>query len=179
MLYATVLRPPAFGQILVSYDDSGARSLPGVIDVITIGKKVRDYQESGKWNWSMKMSNSDKVVVIAKTTWDAMKGKSAIRATWKTETPLESSGNHDSILLDLLNGNEFNTMRKDGNVKEAFTSADKVMERVYESPFLPHNTLEPMNFFANVTPDKVHLVGPVQTPQAAAEVVSDLLGRDI
>ena len=53
------------------------------------------------------------------------------------------------------------------------------MERVYESPFLPHNTLEPMNFFANVTPDKVHLVGPVQTPQAAAEVVSDLLGRDI
>lgn len=179
MLYATVLRPPAFGQILVSYDDSGARSLPGVIDVITIGKKVRDYQESGKWNWSMKMSNSDKVVVIAKTTWDAMKGKSAIRATWKTETPLESSGNHDSILLDLLNGNEFNTMRKDGNVKEAFTSADKIMERVYESPFLPHNTLEPMNFFANVTPDKVHLVGPVQTPQAAAEVVSDLLGRDI
>ena len=179
MLYASVLRPPAFGQVLESYDDSGARSLPGVIDVITIGKKVREFQDSGKRDWSMKMSSSDKVVVIAKTTWDAMKGKKAIKAIWKTDTPLESSETHDKALLDLLNGNKFNTRRKDGNVKKAFASADKVVERVYESPFLPHNCLEPMNFFANVTPEKVHLVGPVQTPEAAAKVVADLLGRDI
>lgn len=179
MLYATVLRPPAFGQVLESYDDSAARSLPGVIDIITIGKKVRDYQDAGKKNWSMQMSGSDKVVVIGKTTWDAMKGKKAIKAIWKTDTPLESSETHDKILLDLLNGNKFNTRRKDGNVKKAFASADKVIERIYESPFLPHNTLEPMNFFANVTTEKVHLVGPVQTPEAAAGVVSELLGRDI
>lgn len=179
MLYASVLRPPAFGQVLESFDDSAAKSLPGVIDVITIGKKVRDYQDAGKSNWSMVMGHSDKVVVIAKTTWDAMKGKKAIKATWKTETPLESSETHDKVLLDLLNGNKFNTRRKDGDVKKAFANADKVIERIYESPFLPHNTLEPMNFFANVTPEKVHLVGPVQTPEAAANVVSELLGRDI
>ncbi|WP_439709200.1 molybdopterin cofactor-binding domain-containing protein [Algibacter lectus] len=48
MLYATVLRPPAFGQILESFDDSEARALPGVVDVITIGEKVRAYNDSGK-----------------------------------------------------------------------------------------------------------------------------------
>ena len=179
MLYACVLRPPAFGQVLESYDDSTAKSLPGVTDVITIGQKIRDYKDSGKNNWSMQMSKSDKVVVIGKTTWDAMKGKKAIKAIWKTESPLESSKTHDKALLDLLHGNKFETLRKDGNVKKAFTEADKILERVYEAPFLPHNTLEPMNFFANVTAERIHLVGPVQTPEAAAQVVSDLLGRAI
>ncbi|GAA4970724.1 xanthine dehydrogenase family protein molybdopterin-binding subunit [Algibacter aquimarinus] len=179
MLYAAVLRPPAFGQVLDTYDASVAKSLPGVVDVITIGKKVREYQESGKRNWSMQISSSDKVVVIAKTTWDAFKGKKALKATWKTDSPLESTEKHDEILNGLLDGKKFNTRRKDGNVTKAFANADKIIERVYESPFLPHNTLEPMNFFANVTDEKVDLVGPVQTPEAAQSVVADLLGRDI
>lgn len=179
MLYASVLRPPAFGQKLESYDASAAKSLPGVVDVITIGKKVRAYNEAGNRNWSMVMSDSDKVVVIAKTTWDAFKGKKALKAVWKTDTPLESTEKHDEILNGLLTGKEFNTRRKDGDVAKAFANADKVIERVYESPFLPHNTLEPMNFFADVTDEKVNLVGPVQTPESAQKVVADLLGRDI
>lgn len=178
MLYASVLRPPAFGQVLESYDASAAKSLPGVVDVITIGEKVRAFQDAGKGSWTWQMSGSDKVVVIANTTWDAFKGKKALKATWKTETPLESTEEHDVALKSLLNGNEFNTLRKDGDVEKAFAEADKVIERIYESPFLPHNTLEPMNFFANVTDEKVHLVGPVQTPEAAQSVVADLLGRD-
>lgn len=178
MLYASVLRPPAFGQLLESYDASKAKAMPGVVDVITIGEKARTILNE-KPNWTVQLSPSDKVVVIAKTTWDAIKGKKAIEAVWKNDSTLESTQDHDKILMDLLNGNTFNTRRKDGNVKRAFAKADKVIERVYESPFLPHNTLEPMNFFANVTPEKVHLVGPVQTPEPAAKVVSQMLGRDL
>ncbi|MCB0624975.1 MAG: xanthine dehydrogenase family protein molybdopterin-binding subunit, partial [Saprospiraceae bacterium] len=37
MQYAVVLRPPAFGQKLVSYDDSAARAVSGVADVIRFG----------------------------------------------------------------------------------------------------------------------------------------------
>lgn len=179
MLYASVLRPPAFGQFLESFDASEAKALPGVIDVITIGDKLRAYKDSGKNDWSVQMSTTDKVVIIAKTTWDAMKGKKAIKATWKTETILESTETHDKALLALLDSNDFKTRRKDGNVKQAFAKADKVVERIYEAPFLPHNCMEPMNFFANVTSDKVHLVGPVQTPESAAKVVADLLGRNL
>ena len=179
MVYASVLRPPAFGQVLESFDDTAARALPGVIDVITIGEKARAYFSKEKPSWTAKLSKSDKVVVIANTTWDAIKGKKAIKAVWKNESDLESTEDHDKILLDLLDGKKFKTRRKDGNVKKAFASADKILERTYESPFLPHNTMEPMNFFANVTPEKVHLVGPVQTPEDAAKVVSELLGRHI
>ncbi|WP_298533617.1 molybdopterin cofactor-binding domain-containing protein [uncultured Algibacter sp.] len=179
MLYAAVLRPPAFGQVLESFDDSGARSLPGVVDVITIGEKLRAFKDSGKTNWSMQMSTTDKVVVIGKTTWDAMKGKKAIKAIWKKDSELESTENHDKELLDLLDSKDLTTKRSDGDVKKAFAEADTVLERIYEAPFLPHNCLEPMNFFANVTPEKVHLVGPVQTPASAQKVVSELLERDI
>lgn len=179
MLYATVLRPPAFGQYLESFDDSEAKALPGVVDVITIGEKVRAFKESGVRDWTVKLSDTDKVVVIAKSTWDAMKGKKAIKAIWKSETALESSETHDKVLLDLLEGDKFKTRRKDGNVKKAFATADKVIERIYEAPFLPHNCMEPMNFFADVNSEKVRLVGPVQTPESAAKVVADLLGRDL
>ncbi len=177
MVYAAVVRPPAFGKNLVSFDDSEARNMPGVIDVITIGEKVRKLAETEDVMHTL-VSQSDKVVVIAETTWQAMKAKEAIKAEWEDATKLESSEQHNEILTGLLDGNKFETLRADGNVKKAFAEADEILERTYESPFLPHNCLEPMNFFAEVTDEKVHLVGPIQTPEWKAGLVSKLLDRD-
>lgn len=180
MVYATVLRPPAFGQILASFDATEAKKITGVIDVITIGEKVRKFLDSGKSNWTFKMSESDKVVVIAKNTWAAIKGKNAIKAVWKTSSKkLENTETHDEILNDILDAKDFDVRREDGNIEKAFAVADKIVERTYHSPFLPHNCLEPMNFFANVTSEKIDLIGPVQTPEFAAMVVSEMLGRDL
>ncbi|MDB4037063.1 molybdopterin-dependent oxidoreductase [Polaribacter sp.] len=179
MVIATVLRPPSFGQKLISFDASEAKKVKGVIDVITIGGKVRKYMESGKNNWTVKLSKSDKVVVIAKNTWAAIKGKKALAAVWENEGKLESTEDHEKALMDILEGKNLNTNREDGAVENAFLTADKVIEKTYHSPFLPHNCMEPMNFYANVTADKIHLVGPVQTPEYAAKVVADLLEFDL
>jgi isoquinoline 1-oxidoreductase beta subunit len=179
MLYASVLRPPAFGQTLESFDATEAKKVKGVIDVITIGDKVRKYVESGKSNWTFTMAETDKVVVIAENTWAAIKGKKALSAIWNTASDLESTETHDKFLTDILDGENFNTRREDGNIKKAFSDADKVIEKTYHSPFLPHNCMEPMNFYANVTPEKIHLAGPVQTPEYAAQVVADLLDFDL
>lgn len=179
MVFAAVLRPPAFGQTLVSFDDTETRAMPGVIDVVTIGEKARNLLDNEEKNWTVHLSPSDKVVVIAKTTWEALQGKNALKAVWKNEQPLESTAMHDKILLELLDGNEFKTMRSDGNIKAAFAKADKVLERTYESPFLPHNCLEPMNFFAHVTNEKIQLAGPVQTPKDTAHAVALLLDRKV
>lgn len=158
MLYASVLRPPAFGKKLKDVDDAEAKVIKGVVEVVKFG---------------------DKVAVLANNTWTAMQGKKALKANWEEDSKLESTKDHDQLLNDLLDGKEFETLRSDGNVKKAFAQADKVIERTYESPFLPHNCMEPMNFFADVTEEKVRLVGPIQTPEWTAKRVSDLLKRDL
>ena len=157
MLYASVLRPPAFGQKLKTFDDAIARSKEGVVDIFQFGNKI---------------------AVLANSTWEAMRGKKALNAIWEKDTKLESTEDHDKLLTDLLNGKKFNTLRSDGNVKEAFASADQVLDKTYESPILPHNCLEPMNFFANVTDEKIELVGPIQTPKGTAERIAAELKRD-
>jgi len=157
MQFVSVLRPPAFGQTLVSFDDSNARTVNGVTDVLQFGNKV---------------------AVLATSTWAAMKGKKALTANWQQEGTAESTEMHDELLLGLLNGTAFETLRKDGDVKKAFAEADQVLERTYESPFLPHNCMEPMNFFANVTDSKIELVGPIQTPAGTAARIAQMLERD-
>lgn len=156
MQYALVVRPPAFGQKLESFDDTDARAVSGVTDVIKFG---------------------DKIAVLANSTWTAMKGKKALNATWTQDSKAEDSDFHDKTLMDLLDGDKFDTRRKDGDVKKAFAEADQVLERTYETPFVPHNCMEPMNFYANVTTDKIHLVGPIQTPAGTAARIARMLGR--
>lgn len=167
MVYASVLRPPAFGQKLKSFDDSKARAVNGVIDVVRFGEKLATLD--GQVNFTRVV---DKVAVIATSTWAAMKGKKALTAEWEHEGKPESTTDHDKELLGILDGNKFDVRRDDGDVKRAFAQADKVIERTYESPFLPHNCMEPMNFYANITEDKAHLVGPIQTPAWASSLVA-------
>tara|TARA_R110002073_G_scaffold326975_1_gene507302 strand:+ start:11411 stop:13621 length:2211 start_codon:yes stop_codon:yes gene_type:complete len=172
MVYASVLRPPAFGKKLVSFDDSKARTVNGVIDVVRFGEKLKTLD--GQIGFTRV---TDKIAVIGTSTWAVMKGKKALIAQWEDEGKLESTEDHDKELFKILNGNKFDTRREDGNVKKAFAQADKVIERTYESPFLPHNCMEPMNFYADVTEDKVHLVGPVQTPAWLSGLAARMLGK--
>jgi isoquinoline 1-oxidoreductase subunit beta len=57
-----------------------------------------------------------------------------------------------------------NQLRKDGDPETAFKNAATIIERTYNAPFLAHNCMEPMNFFANVQEDKALVAGPLQAP---------------
>lgn len=159
MLYAAVVRPPAFGQKLASFDDTAARQVNGVKDVI-------------------RFADGNKIAVIANSTWQALKAKKLITTTYEQGSKAESTADHDAKMTELLGkeGKEF--LRNDGDVKKAFNEADQVVSRIYESPFLPHNCLEPMNFFAHVTDEKVIMHGPIQTPAWARSRAAKILERD-
>lgn len=179
MVYATVVRPPAFGQTLVSFDASEAKSISGVLDVFTIGEKARNFLSKGYVSWTSILSESDKIVVVATSTWAALKAKKTIKTVWKQATELESSAFHDKKLMALLEGDTLKVIREDGNINDSFKQADTIIERTYHSPFLPHNCLEPMNFYANVTASKIELVGPTQTPEEVSKAVAVLLDRKV
>ena len=155
MVYAVLQRPPAFGTKIKSVDADTAKAMPGIIDVVTF---------------------KNNVAIVGKSTWEVMKAKKSVKVIYEKDGNIESSEDHDKLLKSLLDSDKAVVRRKDGDVDTAFKNAAKIIRSEYQCPFLPHNPLEPMNFFAHVRPDGIELVGPTQTPAAARGAVSKLLG---
>ncbi len=154
MLFA-MLQRPAFGYKLKSVDSKVAKAMSGIVDVVTFGNNV---------------------AVVGKSTWQVKKAKDALKIEWEKPAVSESTADHNRLFKELLDSKEATVRRKDGDVDAAFKSAAKVVTAEYQCPFLPHNPLEPMNFFAHVRPDGVELVGPTQTPELARNETAKLLG---
>jgi isoquinoline 1-oxidoreductase beta subunit len=190
MLTAMIVHPPAFGKVLKSFDASSVINMPGIKDVFTINT----FNDEDARGWSDITAFNEQVVIVGESTWQVMKAKKALKVEWQNmpkttikqagwggnatdvavPTGLENTVDHNNKLND-YSGLPLQTARKDGNPEKAFKEAAKVLERTYTAPFRAHNTMEPMNFFADVTEDRAILSGPVQTPEAAEGSVATRL----
>ncbi len=155
MLHAMIQRPTGFGMKIKSVDGAEAKAMPGIVDVVQF---------------------KNNVAVVGKSTWQILKARKKLRVEYEPDGTIESSSDHDQALRLNLDSKEATVRRKDGDVEAAFTRAAKTIVREYQCPFLPHNPMEPMNFFAHVTATGAELVGPSQTPDAARNEVARLLG---
>ena len=174
MLHAGIIHPPAFGMELVSFNADAARAMPGIVDVIEI-----DCAPPGKeMQWSDQATVRKQIAVVGKSTWQVMQAKKAVSAVWNRVSPAESSDGHRAKMASLLETGKVEEARRDGNPEAAFKKAAKIVEATYSAPFLPHNTMEPMNFFAHVTDEKAELHGPVQTPEFLEKSIATLLDMD-
>ncbi|MFN7120268.1 MAG: molybdopterin cofactor-binding domain-containing protein, partial [Saprospiraceae bacterium] len=171
MLIAMIAHPPAFGMKLKSVDDSAAKAMPGIKDVFTINTYNEDYEKQ----WCDTIAFNEMVVVVGNTTWEVMNAKKALKIEWEKTSELENSVSHSTKMAE-LGVKAAQVVRKDGDPQAAFKKAAQIIERSYSAPFLPHSTMEPMNFFAHVTADKAELVGPIQTPEFMENSVSARLG---
>ena len=192
MLIAMLVHPPAFGMQLKSVDASKAASMPGVKKIFPINTHLEDYSLGALDNDSF----NEVAVIVGDSTWEVMKAKEVLKTEWElapakkeelsffgrtvtVETPagLESSKDHRQV-FDKMSKKKGNVVRKDGDPEKMFNKAAKIIERTYTCPFLAHNTMEPMNFFADVTSERANLVGPIQTPEIMEESISKRLGMD-
>ncbi|MBS1566082.1 MAG: xanthine dehydrogenase family protein molybdopterin-binding subunit [Bacteroidetes bacterium] len=155
MLYAMVARPPAFGKKLVSFDDTETRKIPGVKNVV-------------RWN--------NVVAVLASSTWNARKGRDALKLQWEDASPLESTTEHQEAFRKLIQEKSKDPGRNDGDVDSAFANGKNILEAIYEVPILSHAPMEPINFFADVRDGKAELYGPTQVPARARTDVAKALG---
>ncbi len=169
MKLAMIHHPPAFGTKILGFNEEEIKAMSGVTDAFIIDT------DTGSDSWSAVNAFQQLVAIVGETTWQLMKAKKALKVEYEeTSAPENSEMHQERMVTDLENG-EIIEDRKDGDVDAAFAKAAKVVERTYTSPFMAHNTMEPMNFFANVTEDKAELVGPIQTPEALEGMVSALL----
>ena len=154
MLIAMIQRPPAFGLKLKSFDATEAKKMAGIVHVVSF---------------------KDKVAIVGKTTWEVKKAREAVKIEWEKEETLESSADHNRLFKELMNSDKAEVRRKDGNTEGVFKAAAKVVEAEFQCPFLPHNSMEPMNFFADVRGDKAELIGPTQNPNSHRDQVAKTL----
>jgi isoquinoline 1-oxidoreductase beta subunit len=170
MLIAMIVHPPAFGMKLKSVDDSAARNMSGVKNIFTINTEKDANSDSKGFN--------ELVAVVGNSTWEVLNAKQALTIEWEpvgNKNTLESTEEHHKIMAE-MGSKPGKVVRKDGNPDAAFKKAAKIIERTYTAPFLAHNTLEPMNFFAHVTDDAAELAGPIQTPEGWRRNVASRLG---
>lgn len=172
MLIAMIEHAPAFGMGLKSMDVEAAKGMPGIVDIF----KIDAYPEGIEKQWSDTSAFSELVVVVGNSTWEVLKAKRAMNLEWEPSNSVENTADIDSELEDMLLKAVAEPSRKDGDPASAFRDAAQVIERTYSAPFLAHNTMEPMNFFANVTADKAELAGPIQTPEFMRKTVAARLG---
>ncbi|QCK15462.1 xanthine dehydrogenase family protein molybdopterin-binding subunit [Mangrovivirga cuniculi] len=190
MLIAMIAQPAAFGMQFKSMNADKVKNMPGIVDVFTIDT----YPEDMEKEWSDTAAFSKLAVIVGNTTWEVMQAKKALEVEYDLKpdlvkkiqileksagmndaTGMESTDRHKSLMAD-IGAKKAEVVRRDGDPEKAFKNAAKVIERSYTCPFLAHNCMEPMNFFANVTDEKVELLGPIQTPEYAEKSINKRLG---
>lgn len=190
MLIAMIAHPPAFGLKLKSVDDSAARSMPGIRDIFTIKALEEDYEKQ----YFDTCTFPELVAVVGNSTWEVMNAKKALKIEWApisayTETRdrfgtkqtihtpagLENTTGHIAKMAEMA-AKQAEVRRRDGDPEAAFKNAAQVIERTYTAPFLAHNCMEPMNFFAHVTAEQAELAGPLQKPEYTEKTLSARLG---
>jgi isoquinoline 1-oxidoreductase subunit beta len=173
MQIAMIQHPPAFGMKLKDFNEEEIKTMPGVKDAFIIDIAIPEP------SWSDEKGFLQLIAIVGESTWQLMKAKKAIKANWEIVSELENSEMHMNNMKKTLTSGTVQESRTDGDPEAAFKLATKVIERTYSSPFIAHNTMEPMNFFANVTEDSAELIGPTQTPEALEGSVSKLLNMPI
>lgn len=189
MLIAMIQHPPAFGMKLKSYDASETLKMPGIKDVFTLKLYEDSFEQAG---FDTRTFN-DLLVVVGNSTWEVMNARKKLKVSWEpkgttkdfmagrngkreVEVPgdLESTASHLEKMKEYAS-KPAKTLRKDGDPETAFKNAATIIERTYNAPFLPHNCMEPMNFFAHVTDEKALLIGPHQAPGWIEPTLSKIL----
>jgi isoquinoline 1-oxidoreductase subunit beta len=130
MKFATLAQSPVLGGKVAHVDDSAAKKIPGVRQVVVL---------------------DDLVAVVGDHFWAAKTGLDALAVTW------DEGANADVNSADIWNalraasGKDGVVAKSVGDVEKGLTQGDRV-DAEYELPFLAHATMEPMNCTVSLTP---------------------------
>lgn len=136
MVYASILHAPVEGEEALEVDDSAARAIAGVTDVIRL-----------PWG----------VAVVAETYEASKWGKEALVVTWSENSPFRQADLETDLEQYVRQVEDLSlsgvAWRAEGDITETFAGAAQVVEATYQSDPAYHAQIEPMNATAHVTED--------------------------
>jgi len=155
MLYAAVAMSPYIGGKVKGYDDSRAKSMPGV-------KAVVQYSRG--------------VAVVADSYWQAKKAKDLLVVEW--DQGANAGLNMSKLWAGLREASNQPgaVFRESGDAEAALSGAAKTISSTYQLPQLSHSPMEPQNTTAHVMSDKAIIITPTQFQQLIPHVVAGATG---
>jgi isoquinoline 1-oxidoreductase subunit beta len=164
MLFAVVARCPTFGGKPAHFDAAKAKAATGVRDVFEIPALGADMFTAGG------------VVVVADSTWSAMKGREALQITWDHGAAVSESTETMHAALRAAVQKPGARVRNDGDVDKVLSNGAKKVEALYELPLLAHATMEPMNITVHARASDAEVWAPTQSPDWVQGTVAHVLG---
>jgi len=154
MKFATIAASPVFGGKVAHVDDSAAKAVPGVRQVIVF---------------------DDLVAVVGDHMWAAKKGLDALVITWDEGANAKISS--ADIWDDLRAASKMDGVvaKSIGDVGKGLSQGDK-FDGEFELPFLAHATMEPMNCTAQVTPGACEIWVGTQVMTRVQSTAAEVLG---
>ena len=153
MLTAVMARPPVPGGKLVSVDDSKAKAIAGVRQVVQI--------PSG-------------VAVLADGYWAAKQGRDALQIKWDDGANANLSSVRVSAMLAEGAAKGGAVARNEGNVADAVASTQ--LAATYEAPYLAHACMEPMNATVWVKPGEIEVWAGTQSQGPSQGILGQVAG---
>jgi isoquinoline 1-oxidoreductase beta subunit len=170
MLYAVIERSPVLGGRPRRVGAEGARSVPGVHDIVVLDADgLPDFGANSP-------SPPNGIAVVADSTWAAMEGRRALEIDWEGGHVDESTDALRERSIEAARSAPARIARDDGDVEAALSGAAKTVEAVYELPLLAHASMEPMNCIARVDDDHCEIWVPTQNPEGARDVAQWITG---
>jgi len=166
MAYASIEHPPVYGATLKHVDDSEARKVPGVLDVVQIPTPPI----------SSGFVPLGGVAVLATNSWTALQARRKLKLEWD----LGPNASYDSDTyrkqLEDTARQPGKVVRNNGDTAGALASASKHISADYYVPHLAHATMEPVCATASYENGAVTVWATTQNPQQARTTVAQVLG---
>ncbi len=156
MLHAIVLHPPFAGAHIKSVDDKKAKATAGVIDVVRM---------------------KDRVAVLAKNTFAAIKGRDALAVTWDKKGTDASSSSFLAAFQKAAKG-DAPIAETRGLGEKPLLKAKRTIEAEYVLPFLAHAAMEPLNVTINFDGKTCEMWSGHQMPGIDTMRAAQILGID-
>jgi CO/xanthine dehydrogenase Mo-binding subunit len=156
MKIATVAASPVLGGKLASVDDTKAKAIQGVRQIVRL---------------------DDAVAVVADHMWAAKQGLKALDIHW--DDGPNGTISTDDVVKGLAEASQTPgvVVRNEGDAPKVLDGVSNKLDSVYEVPFLSHAPMEPINCTVHVRPDRCEVwTGSQILPrvQAAAANVTGL-----
>lgn len=152
MVYASIERCPVMGSKLISFDDAATKNIKGVLQIVKSERIVGIYRY-------------ETIAVIAENYWAALQGRKALKVKWDYQGRDSFNSKNFETTLRSLASKEGLLDHSQGDFEKSFSSSAIKLEALYETPFVSHSPIEPMNCLASWTEgNKLEIWTSTQVP---------------